>query len=117
MKEKVTTIELLIPMALMAFTMMLLFAFQISRILDERDALNQTYGQLEAPFMESQNLNKQFGGLVTGSQKLAQEGNKTAQGIVTQLKRIGIIMEPTQPEGKEPVPGAHKLLPEGPKKP
>ncbi|HBM90537.1 MAG TPA: hypothetical protein DD400_01470 [Rhodospirillaceae bacterium] len=98
--NKITSTQLLIPMSLMVFTMVLLFAFQISQIMHDRDNLNQTLGHLDAPLAESEKINKQFGGLVQGTQKLAQEGNKTAKDFVGRLKKIGVIVD--RPQGQVP---------------
>ncbi len=102
--SKITTQQLLIPMSLIAFTIALFFAFQISQIMQDRDNLNQTLGRLDAPLAESKKINKQFGGLVQGTQKLAQEGNETAKDFVGRLKKIGVIVD--KPQGTGPVPGA-----------
>lgn len=115
-KVKITTVELLIPMAMMGFAFMLFLAFQVSQIMTDRDSMNQILGGLKTPYEQSQNLNKQFGGLVAGSQKLANDGNKSVRKIVEKLREIGVIVEPKK-ESKEPVTGANKVPPKGPKKP
>jgi len=109
---KSTTIPLkhvLVPISLMAFTMALLFAFQMTQILRDRDALYLTLGRQEVPLQNSQKVNNQFGGLVVGTQKLAAEGNKSAMFLVERLKQIGVIppsrLRLSQPPWKKPHPG------------
>ena len=116
-KTKITTEQLLIPVSILSFTLLFLFLFQISQIMNDRDSLNQTLGRMEQPFAQSQNVNKQFGGLVAGSQKLAQEGNKSVQEIVAQLKKMGIIVEPPVKVTEGQVPGANAVPPKGLVKP
>lgn len=112
--------HILIPISMMAFTMALLFAFQMTQILRDRDALHQTIARQEGPIQESQKINNQFGGLVIGTQKLAGEGNKSAQFLVERLKQVGVI-PPARPPmdaiAPAPVPAATAMTPPGPIKP
>lgn len=116
--DKITVSRLLVPVVLMAGTMLLLFAFQMTQIVRDRDALQRAVGQQETPFQQGQKLNAQFGGLVVGTQKLAQEGNKSAQTIVERLKQLGVI-PPEQPAAASPapVPAAREVPSSGPVKP
>lgn len=115
--ERVTMTQLLVPVVMMAFTILLLFGLQMSQIMRERDMLHQTIGRLESPFQEGQKLNNQFSGLVLGTQKLAEEGNKTAQSFVDRLKQMGIVAQPPQQGQPAPVPGATAQPEAGPVKP
>lgn len=118
--DKMTVSRLLVPLAVMAGTMFLLFAFQMTQIMRDRDALHQTIGRQEKPLEESEKLNAQFGGLVVGTQKLAMEGNKSAKPIVERLKQIGVIPPQESAPGASPapVPGAMEPPPPpGPVKP
>lgn len=92
--DKISTTHLLVPMGVMALSLVMLFAFQTNQVLKEREALQQNLAKLEAPLEQSQKLNAQFGGLVVGTQKLAAEGNAIAKDFVGRLKKIGVIMEP-----------------------
>ncbi len=111
--EKMTVSRLLPPLALLAGTMMLLFAFQMTQIVRDRDALMQTLGRLEKPMQESEKLNAQFGGLVVGTKKLAEEGDKSVQPLVERLKQIGVIM-PDQQAAPTPITGIGKAPPVAP---
>lgn len=118
--QDITTSHILVVLSLMAFTMALFFAFQMSQVVMERDFLHQTKGQQRALFEQSQKLNEQFGGLVVGTQKLAKEGDKDAQSLIDRLKQIGVIQ--TSPHGEgglppAPVPAATEKAPPGPVKP
>jgi hypothetical protein len=92
--DKISSTQILVPMGVMALSLVMLFAFQTNQVLKERDTLQQNLTKLDAPLEQSQKLNAQFGGLVVGTQKLAGEGNAIAKDFVGRLKKIGVIMEP-----------------------
>ncbi|MGE4351146.1 MAG: hypothetical protein AB7E52_03045 [Bdellovibrionales bacterium] len=116
---RISTKHLLVPMLVMAFTMALFFVFQMTQIMRDRDALNQTFGRQTAPFEQSQKLNAQFGGLVVGTQKLAEDGNKSAVQLTERLKQIGVIQTPSAAPAQQtaPVPVAMEKQSDGPVKP
>jgi alkyl hydroperoxide reductase subunit AhpF len=95
------------------------FSFLLSNDADRRESrrLQRAVGQQNA-LSAGQKLNAQFGGLVVGTQKLAQEGNKSAQTIVERLKQLGVI-PPEQPAAASPapVPAAREVPSSGPVKP
>lgn len=101
-KNEVTVMHLLLPMSLLAFAMLFLFIFQISQIMNDREMLNKAHASLDAPFADSESVNKQFGGLVAGAQKLAQEGNKIAQNTIAELKKIGVNFTPSDKASSSP---------------
>jgi|GEM_PF-731503 len=108
-KEQITMTQLLTPMIFMALTLLILFCFQMSQILHDRDSLNQSISQQEPSIQEAQKINAQFGGLVMGTRRLAEQGNKGAAALVDQLKQIGVIpqdMPRSQAGSPAPVPGA-----------
>ncbi|MDD3183133.1 MAG: hypothetical protein PHD48_10080 [Alphaproteobacteria bacterium] len=117
--ERVSMRQMLVPIVIMAFTMALFFAFQMTQVMTDRDSLNQAFGRQETSFTESQKLNTQFGGLVVGTQKLAQEGNKSAVELEKKLKLIGVIQSPpsTSAQQTAPVPVAMEKKSNGPVKP
>ncbi len=112
--EKITVSRLLVPIAVMAGTLLLLFAFQMTQIMRDRDALHRTIGQQEKPFQEGEKIKAQFGGLVIGAQKLAEGGNKNAQPIVDRLKQIGVLPPPQQAPGVSPAPIPGTMAPPPP---
>lgn len=117
--DRLSTRQMLIPLVVMAFTMALFFAYQMTQVMRDRDSLNQAYGRQETPFVESQKLNTQFGGLVVGTQKLAKDGNQSAVELEKKLKQIGVIQEPTPATATQtaPIPVAMEKKSDGPVKP
>ena len=119
-KDQITIKQLLVPLAIISLTMTLLFAFQMTQITRDREALEKTLQQQEEPLAQSQKLNSQFGGLVVGTRQLAQEGNPSAKNLVEQLKQIGVIpaeQPQAAPAGFAPVPAAQAPSQPGPVKP
>ena len=117
-KSNLTLQNLLVPVAVMALTMALFFVFQMTQVMRDRTALNQAVTQLETPYAESQKLNTQFGGLVVGTRKLAEEGNETAKELVARLKQIGVLPEQDpQAAAPAPVPAATEKTEPSPVKP
>lgn len=117
--ERLSMRQVLIPLVVMAFTMALFFAFQMTQVMRDRDNLNQAFGRQEAAYTESQKLNTQFGGLVVGTQKLAKEGNASAVELEKKLKQIGVIQgeTPSNTQQTAPVPVAMEKQSSGPVKP
>ena len=110
--------NLLVPMSILAFTLALFFVFQMTQVMRDRSYLNQTMTQLDAPFAESQKLNAQFGGLVVGTKKLAEDGNASAKDLVNRLKQIGVLPDQApSTESPAPVPAALEKTAPGPVKP
>ncbi len=114
--SRLTATHLLIPISLLSFTVALLFAFQSGQILRDRDALHQAFGQQQAAFADSQKLQGQLNALVTGTQKLADQGNKHAKVVADRLKELGVIAAPAQ-SSQAPVPAATEKVEPGPVKP
>ncbi len=105
-KFDITVTYILVPMCLMAMTMVFFFSFQATQVLKERDALQTKVVNMASQFDNSQKLNAQFGGLVLGTQKLAKEGASSAKELVERLIQIGILPDPTKVPGAAPVPVA-----------
>lgn len=120
--DKMTPQQLLIPLSIITLSLLLFFAFQMTQVLKERGALKQNLANIQTPLEQGQKLTQQFGGLVTGTQKLALEGNVIAKDFVERLKKIGVIMAPPANAEKPaspmaPVPAASEVPEKGPVKP
>lgn len=115
-KFDITATYLLVPMAVMAFTMVCFFAFQSTQVLKERDGLTKRAASLVQAYGDSQKVNSQFGGLVMGTQKLAAEGSASAKSLAARLMQIGILPDPSKLPSKAPVPAAGDAA-KGPVKP
>jgi len=119
---RLTMTHLLFPISLLAFTLMLLFAFQTTQILRDRDVLHETKGGQEKAFEDSQRLQAQLNALLLGTQKLADQGDKNAKVIVDKLKELGITIGQPNQQGAQaapsaPVPAATEKTAPGPVKP
>ncbi|MCL2469339.1 MAG: hypothetical protein FWF24_03800 [Alphaproteobacteria bacterium] len=117
-KDHVTCDALLMPVGIMAVAMAFFFAFQLSLVLKEREALNQAQANQNPIFMQSERLLGQFSGLVAGTKTLSEQGNKTVAPIVQRMREIGLL-PPLPQEGdlsKAPVAAADDVI-SGPVKP
>ena len=86
--------KLMLPVLIIALTLALMTTFQMRQIMTERKLVKQAYEQQEQALSQVQQVNKQFESLAVGTARLAGEGNATAQGIVADLKRVGISVNP-----------------------
>jgi len=122
-ETRLTVQNLLYPLALIAFTLLLVITYQTKQILRDRDALNVTIGRQQKAFEDGQRLQNQLSALLIGTQKLAEGGNKNAKAIADKLKNLGIqIQTPeTQKAAQDvesaPVPAAREKAEPGPVKP
>lgn len=114
---EITTTYMLVPMCLMALTMVFFFVFQSTQVMKERDDLSRFSTSLTTPFEDGQKVNQQFGGLVLGTQKLAKEGTGSAKDLVARLIQIGVLPDPSKQATQAPVPVAQEGAPKGPVKP
>ncbi len=114
----VTMTQALVPLALMAFTMALLFAIQTKQIFRDRDALHEARGQQAKPYEEAQRLESQLRSLIAGTRRLADDGHDGAKAIVRELRKAGVIGESASPvPSPAPVPAAREIPEPGPVKP
>ncbi len=86
--------KMVLPVLIIALTLALMTTFQMRQILTERKLVKQAYEQQEQPLSQVQQVNKQFESLAVGTARLAGQGNATAQGIVADLRRVGISVNP-----------------------
>lgn len=96
---RLTMRHLLVPVTLVTFTVLLMLGYQTVQIMRDRDALNMTKGQQEKAFQDGQRLQSQLNALLLGTQKLADQGNKSAKVITGKLKDIGIQITSPGSEG------------------
>ncbi|MDX9689850.1 MAG: hypothetical protein EOM37_00935 [Proteobacteria bacterium] len=99
--------NVLVPVTIMALTLVITFGYQMGQILSDRNRLVAMDQQLSEPFAQSKKLNDQFGGLVRGTNLLAQEGNETAKQLASRLIELGILTAPSEAlkqPAKPPVP-------------
>lgn len=85
--------HILVPICLLSVTVFLLLGYQTTQILRDRDALNVTLGQQTKSFEDSKKLQNQLNALLTGTQRLADEGNQNAKVIADKLKELGIQIQ------------------------
>jgi len=95
-KFDITATLILVPMAVLAITMVCFFAFQTTQIMQERNNLHNRSVRIDSAYENSQKVNSQFGGLVLGTQKLAKEGSSSAKNLVKRLMQIGILPDPSK---------------------
>lgn len=115
--REVTTTQILVPLVLISFTVALLFAFQLTQIMRDRETLHAVIAQQEEPLRKAEQLNNQFGGLVMGTRQLAVKGNKKAAELVEQLKQVGVVPAQEPEASVAPVPAASAPSALGPVKP
>lgn len=118
---KFTMAQVLFPVSLLSFTLLLLFAFQTTQILRDRTSLREVVAQQDRPFEDSNKLLTQLQAIVAGTQKLSDGGNKSAKLVIDRLKTMGVLGEAPKeqaPTGaKSPVPAASEKQIPGPVKP
>lgn len=94
--EKITPSQVLLPVFLLALSMLVFLGFQTSLLVNDRTAISNNYAQQEKPLEQSAKIKAQLTALVSGTVKLAQSGNKNAQVITDQLKKSGLLQDKPQ---------------------
>lgn len=117
-QDRLSAAHLLLPVGLMAVTLLLVFAFQFRQTLKDRDALYEARGQQQKAFEDSQRLQAQFTALVQGTLRLAEAGSPGAKTIAAKMQQMGIVA-PAAPSTTypAPVPAAAEKPEPGPVKP
>jgi hypothetical protein len=87
---KVTAAQILLPVSLVAFVVFLFLAFQFTQIMKDRDAMHQALSQQDKPIEDVQKLQTQLKALAIGTQRLAENGDKDAKGIIDRMNKLGI---------------------------
>ena len=117
---KVTTSNIMLPLVLVAFTLFLSLAFQMTQVMRDREALHQVKTQQDKPLEDVQKLQAQLSALALGTRKLADGGDPNAKAIIAQLKQAGITVgAPSVPAAPKTMPAANQApaVPAAPKAP
>ena len=85
--------KILVPVFLLSLTMCGLMTFQTIEIINQKNALMEAEKQQEKPLDDVRKIQVQIDALALGTLKLAQQGNKNAQLIVSQLKDMGLVIK------------------------
>ena len=95
--------KLTLPVLIIAVTLTLMTAFQMRQVLVERKLVADAFAGQEQPLSQAKQVGAQFESLAVGTARLAGNGNATAQGIVADLKRIGITVNPNATPGQSAI--------------
>ncbi|MBI1273347.1 MAG: hypothetical protein GC131_04605 [Alphaproteobacteria bacterium] len=101
MKTEVTLDRLLWLVAALALSLFILVGFQMQQILIDRAALKKVYDGQQVSVERGAKVQGQLDALAVGTLHLAEAGNKHAQGIVTELKKAGITINPEKAKPAE----------------
>lgn len=105
---KITIMQILFPVSLLAFVVFIMMAFQTMQILRDREALHNAKLQQEKPIEEAQRVQAQLNALAGGTLQLAQKGDKDAQAIIDRMKQLGITVQANKPASGAPAQAAPK---------
>lgn len=96
----------LLPVGLLALVVFISIAFQTTQVFRDRSMLHQIKAQQDKPLEEARRVNVQLTALAQGTLKLAQQGDKNAQGIIDRLKKAGVNIEPPKADAAATAPAA-----------
>jgi hypothetical protein len=97
MKYEITAGQLLLPVSLVTFVVVVFLGFQTTLLTNDRASLQVTRVNQEKPLAEVSKIKEQANALAVGTLKLSQAGNKDAQNIIAQLKKAGVDVQGSQP--------------------
>lgn len=86
-----------------ALTLTLMTLFQLKQIVAERTAITRNFDAQEEALAQVKKVDAQFGSLAVGTARLAEAGNTTAKGLVDQMSKLGININPNAAEGQKQV--------------
>jgi hypothetical protein len=92
-EAEVTVGQILFPLSLIGFVVMVSLAFQTSLIMRDRDALHDALTQQSKQLEDANKVQAQFSALALGTRKLAQGGDKDASALVDRMKKAGIVFQ------------------------
>jgi hypothetical protein len=107
--------HILFPMTLLALVVFISMAFQSIQVFRDRAALHQARIQQDKPVEDVRKLQAQLEALATGTLKLAEKGDKNAQGIIDRLKKLGVTVgQPKADSSATPPASADVAVPAKP---
>jgi uncharacterized protein HemX len=71
--------------------------FQTHQLAQEHEALKKLHANQETLVQNAVKLRAQLDGIAADTQRLADAGNANAQGIVNELRRRGVTINPDSP--------------------
>jgi len=96
-QEKITATQLLFPLSLTGFVLMVFLGFQTTLLVSDHDAMKLARTQQEQPLQQLGKLKAQVNALAVGTLKLSENGDKSAKNIIDQLKKVGVNVEDQAP--------------------
>jgi hypothetical protein len=112
---KVTTTQVLLPVALIALVLFIMLSFEFTQIMRDRSGMRQALVQQENAFEQAVRTQNQVNALAVGTQRLADKGNKGAKAIIERMNKLGIMVNLP---GAQPAAGAPPApSPKAPKAP
>lgn len=82
------------PMLLILIALLVMTGFQTSQLYREKTNLVAIKLNQEKPLRESRNVRAQFDSIATDTARLAAQGNQNAKLLLTQLKKVGVSVDP-----------------------
>lgn len=86
---------------IIAITLVLMTAFQMRQIINERGLISQQYNAQEQALAQAKKVAAQLESLAVGTARLAGEGNTAAKNIITGLANAGVTVNPNATEGQK----------------
>lgn len=96
------------PMALMVISLLIMVVFQTGQLYREKENLISVKLGQEKPLEESRNVRAQFDAIATDTARLAAQGNQNAKLLLTQLKKMGVSVNPSTGSSLEGQPNTRQ---------
>jgi hypothetical protein len=103
-QEKITATQLLFPLSLTGFVLMVFLGFQTTLLVSDHDAMKLARAQQEQPLQQLSKLKAQVNALAVGTLKLSENGDKSAKNIIDQLKKAGVDVQDQAPAPAQAAP-------------
>jgi len=104
--DKITATQLLFPLSMLSLVVVVFLGFQTTLLMTDRAALSQAHMAQDKPLEQALKVKEQANVLAVGTKKLADGGNKDAQNIIAQLKKMGIEVQDQAPASAPAAPAA-----------
>ena len=98
--------KMTMPVLILSMTLVLMTAFQARQLQMDRANLRDAFAKQDQQLQQAQQVTAQFQAIAIDTAKLAADGDQTAQKVVDDLKKIGIVVKPD---------GTNNLTPAGDK--